>query len=139
MKLFVARLAAVAVLVWLQAATAWAFAGVPSLGSTAARDNLFDVAAFDPSVPTILVGNYINGAIGANAFYGTLVQGDTPPAGTASDARGLDPTQWVGIYGQDTYVAHIDAGQPFAGPSGILSRTMDLRRRGRGGCAPSRN
>src|SRR5262249_46045280 len=35
----------------------------------------------------------------------------------------IDPNNVVGIFGQDTYTAHIDAGHPWAGPDGHSTLT----------------
>ncbi|MGA2031996.1 MAG: S8 family serine peptidase [Thermoguttaceae bacterium] len=83
----------------------------PSAPSTAitAHSNIYDIAAYDPNTGNITWGNYINDFIGATTFYQTGVLDDRNPANV------------IGIFGQDTYVAHIDAGHPFAGPNGATT------------------
>ncbi len=69
------------------------------------HENLYDYTGIDPVTQDLTWGNYINGVVGADRFYQTGVL-DT------------DPNQVIGIFGQDTYTAHIDAGHPWAGPTG---------------------
>ena len=71
-----------------------------------AQSNIYDVAAYDPNTGDITLGNYINDLVGATTFYNTGVLDDNNPGNV------------IGIFGQDTYVAQIDAGHPFAGPNG---------------------
>jgi hypothetical protein len=70
-----------------------------------ARNAIYDVSAYDPNTG-ITFGNYLNDFVGATSFYNYGVLDDN------------NPNNVVGIFGQDTYVAHIDAGHPFAGPNG---------------------
>jgi subtilisin family serine protease len=79
--------------------------GVPATPITA-HSSIYDVAAYDPDTGDITWGNFINDVVGATAFYATGVLDDQNPGNV------------IGIFGQDTYVADIDAGHPFAGPNG---------------------
>ena len=78
---------------------------VPSTPITA-RSNIYDVSAYDPNTGNITLGNYLNDFVGATTFYQTGVLDDKNPGNV------------IGIFGQDTYTAVIDAGHPFAGPNG---------------------
>ena len=71
-----------------------------------ANSNIYDIAAYDPSMGDITLGNYINDFVGATTFYQTGVLDDQ------------NPSNMIGIFGQDTYTAVVDAGLPFAGPNG---------------------
>ncbi len=71
-----------------------------------ANSNIYDIAAYDPSTGDITLGNYINDFVGATTFYQTGVLDDQ------------NPSNMIGIFGQDTYTAVVDAGLPFAGPNG---------------------
>ena len=78
---------------------------VPSTPITA-RNNIYDVTAYDPSTGDITLGSYLNDFVGATTFYQTGVLDDQ------------NPSNVIGIFGQDTYTAVVDAGLPFAGPNG---------------------
>ncbi|MGO9111357.1 MAG: S8 family serine peptidase [Thermoguttaceae bacterium] len=71
-----------------------------------AQSNIYDVSAYDPTTGNITLGNYLNDFIGATTFYQTGVLDDNNPGNV------------IGLFGQDTYTAVIDAGHPFAGPNG---------------------
>jgi hypothetical protein len=81
---------------------------LPPLGIIPAggpKQNLWDYTGVDPATQENTLGNYINDAVGAGRFYQTGVY-DT------------NSNNVIGIFGQDTYTIHIDAGHPWAGPSG---------------------
>ena len=78
----------------------------PAVTPITANSNIYDIAAYDPSTGDITLGNYINDFVGATTFYQTGVLDDQ------------NPSNMIGIFGQDTYTAVVDAGLPFAGPNG---------------------
>jgi hypothetical protein len=84
--------------------------GNPIAVSRTAHLNIYDYTGIDPGTGDNTFGNYVNALVGADRFYSTGVL-DT------------DPANVVGIFGQDTYVAHIDAGHPWAGPDGHSTLT----------------
>ena len=80
----------------------------PSVPSTpiTAQSNIYDISAYDPNTGNITWGNFLNDLVGATTFYQTGMLDDN------------NPNNVIGIFGQDTYTAVIDAGHPFAGPNG---------------------